>query len=546
MPTSPRRVRCARRCPFRSGSIPLACLLGAASSAPAQWSSDPAVNLAVADRSGEQVLPKIAGAPNGDLYISWFDHASGNYDVYLQRLNANGVEQWPHNGILVSNHTQSTSLVDYDLAADAAGNAVVVFTDTRAGSDLDVYAYRVSAAGLPLWGPDGVTLSANDNFEVDPRVTQNSQGNFVFVWPRLGTPNPGLVMQILSPDGAPLLAAGGVVIAGANGENPAFCEMVASDNGSVIVSWVRDTRTFTSPRHVYTQKFDAAAAPMWNTGQPVVIENVISVPIAHRPRLVSDRAGGAIYTWHDTRNSGRFDAWIQHVDSTGAAVFAANGIQASTDAGFQHIDPAVAFAGDNSGEIYVAWNERNLAQSQWGIWAQKFSAAGTRLWTASGLALIPVNTINKLFPRIVPCSGGAMVFCLDQPGTPLPGNRVLGMRLDTAGAFVWPNSPVLISSNPSIKGRLPVTISATGAAKLAWEDNRTDSNDVYAQDINLDGTLGVPVCPADWNHSGAVDSQDFFDFLTAFFAGSADFNLDGVTNSQDFFDFLTAFFAGCP
>jgi len=54
-------------------------------------------------------------------------------------------------------------------------------------------------------------------------------------------------------------------------------------------------------------------------------------------------------------------------------------------------------------------------------------------------------------------------------------------------------------------------------------------------------------CRADFNADGAANSQDFFDFLSAFFAATpeADFNDDGSINSQDFFDFLVAFFAGC-
>ena len=59
-------------------------------------------------------------------------------------------------------------------------------------------------------------------------------------------------------------------------------------------------------------------------------------------------------------------------------------------------------------------------------------------------------------------------------------------------------------------------------------------------------------CSCDFNGSGTLNSQDFFDFVTCFFEGpcppyrSADFNVDGVVNSQDFFDFLTCMFAPPP
>jgi hypothetical protein len=65
--------------------------------------------------------------------------------------------------------------------------------------------------------------------------------------------------------------------------------------------------------------------------------------------------------------------------------------------------------------------------------------------------------------------------------------------------------------------------------------------------IELDYIPGQPPCAADFNGDGLANSQDYFDFLGAFFASASesDFNGDGAVDSQDYFDFLVAFFSGC-
>src|SRR5689334_11827219 len=48
--------------------------LALSQSAHAQWSSDPAVNLPLADTPGaDQVQPKVRALPNNQWWVSWFD-----------------------------------------------------------------------------------------------------------------------------------------------------------------------------------------------------------------------------------------------------------------------------------------------------------------------------------------------------------------------------------------------------------------------------------------------------------------------------------------
>ncbi len=86
---------------------------------------------------------------------------------------------------------------------------------------------------------------------------------------------------------------------------------------------------------------------------------------------------------------------------------------------------------------------------------------------------------------------------------------------------------------------------ATPGLRVGTVTITSDDPDQPTRVITLVGTVEEPVCPCDWDQNGELGSQDFFDFIADFFAGSADFNNSGDTTSQDFFDFLTCFLGGC-
>ncbi|MGE3510302.1 MAG: GC-type dockerin domain-anchored protein [Vicinamibacterales bacterium] len=99
-------------------------------------------------------------------------------------------------------------------------------------------------------------------------------------------------------------------------------------------------------------------------------------------------------------------------------------------------------------------------------------------------------------------------------------------------------------------------ISADGRAICGYGVNPEGITEAWI--AYLDGPPPPP-CPADFNADSRINSQDFFDYLVAFFTAPpccnadpelicldpANFNHDHCVNSQDFFDFLAAFLAGC-
>ena len=454
-----------------------------AASAAAQWSPNAAQNLSVADGAGEQVLNKIALLPDGGCYVGWFDNRNGGYEVRLQRLDRDGQEQWAHNGIVVSNNPQSTSLVDWDLICDSTGLCVLTFTDTRAGGDLDCYAYRIDPTGVSIWGANGVALSANGDFEANPRVVETSDGHFAFAWANSVTRTVRL--QWLDPAGTPRFAQDGIGYAGDAGATPGFVQIVGSDSGSAILSWMRAT-AFTAARHLHAMKFDAAGTPIWNAGVRLPVFDQTSVPIAHQHKMIADGFGGAWMSWHFAPATA-FSARVQRLDALGNELYAHNGLDLSTN-GNSKFDPAMAVDVATQSAI-VYFNERNTAQSQWGITAQRVDASGV-LWGSSGISLVPVGSTTYFAPVAAAFAGGAFGFVLEQIGA-TQNDQVRGFQMDFAGNVVW-TSATYASTFASDKLRLVCASTRSGAAVLSWTDLRTSPGDTVVQAISSNAQL-VPV-----------------------------------------------------
>ena len=468
----------------------LPALLAFAATAAAQWPTTSTPNLPIGDFANEQTLTKIAATSDGGCYLGWFDSRSGGYAVYLQRLDPAGVEQWPHGGILISNNPQSTSLVDWDLICDSEDHCVLSFTDTRAGGDLDIYAYRITPAGTQLWGANGVAVSNNADFEANPRVCESDAGDFVVAWANSVTRN--VQHQRLSRQGGvPAFAGDGISYLGDTGATPGFVRIVAGSGGSVILSWVRAT-AFSGTKHVHAQQFNLAGVAQWNGGTRLPVFDSNSVPIAHEPRLLPDGAGGAVLGWHFAAGS-LFSVRVQHLSAAGSELFAHNGVDVSTSANSK-FDPAIVWQ-PTTAELFVVWNERNVAQTTWGIFAQKLDVAGNRQWGPTGVTLLPINTTVKFAPVAARYGSFGIATSVLVESLGALQKSVQVFALDGAGTQAWAG-PTLASTVPSDKLRLAHATTASGTSLLAWTDQRSSGADVYAAAVSAVGNVGVTLAVA--------------------------------------------------
>ena len=461
-------------------------VLTLATSAWAQWSSDPAQNLALSNIPGaDQVQPKLQPLSNNYWYVSWFNNNPNDpppqgYDVYYQLLNADGYEQFQHDGVQVAKLSLS-STQDYGLAADADGNALLAFQDDRLYSNPQITGAKMGPTGQPLWGTNGVSLTAGGASYNSPRITVTSDGYIVVAW----TANNAVVVQRLTPAGVPTWHGPAVLLKGIVLQEPGYdyilADLHAAENGSVIVSFVRN-HGFGSNNYLYANKISSAGQPMWGSG--VHVYDGGSLQFGEFPYFTPDGAGGAIFAWYTA--SPTLQVYAQHILSNGTEVFPHNGSAGAITGSDVRVDPAVSY-NPLTQETFLVWTELDQFQTVQGIYAQKFDAAGARQWTDSGKTIVPLGNDAQINPVNVQIGSGALFAWYDQPN--YGQGTINAIKLDGTGSTVCPQ--FYISSASSEKERLTANIDSTGLAAFAWSDQRNGENDIYIQNVNPDCTLGI-------------------------------------------------------
>ena len=437
----------------------------------AQWSSDPAVNLPVADAAGTQVQPKVAPTSDGGCYVSWFDGAGG-YDVRLQKLDSAGYEVFAHNGVLVADRGFS-STQNYGLDVDASGNALLVFRDDSI-SGIQITASKVSPTGTLLWGASGMQLTSTTAYVAAPKIAGTSDGGAVVAW----TQDSTVRLQKLASDGSQVWGSD-VVLSTLIGS---YSASDLHDAGTdVILSIVHQTGDFYSPKHLKAYKFDGMGFNVWG---PVAVFDGGSLQFGNYPTFVPDGTGGAVFSWYDTAS--QLQCYAQHVLADGSEAFPHNGSAASTNMTRVRVSPSAAF-NPSTGETFLFWEEMNASQSESGVYGQKFDSAGNRWWTDDGAVVVPLGSDANTQVRCLTEGAGAFVFWVQSVS--FAQDRLYGARLDGAGSIDVPRFDV--ASTPNDKSSLVADRSTAGFSILAWKDDRNDAGDIFAQNVNSDGSLGT-------------------------------------------------------
>jgi len=486
----------------------------------AQWSDDPGNPQLM----GNGIQPQVQATSDGGVYIAWL--TNGNYHVYLQRLDHEGINQFTDGGMLISDNNNSSWIAVYhlNLAVDSEDNAIITFVDQRTGT-WEVYAYKIEIDGTMSWGADGLTLSDSGSDNISPRLAVLPDNSVVVTWSKNYS---SISCQRISSNGD-LLWGDGVTINNLIADLLSPQPIISSD-GELLIQWISQTGpVWAADSKISLQKYDFDGTSVWN--DPTVIVGPVVFPMGNwLQQSVADGNNGSFSAWTEMAGSVQ-SAVTQHISEDGSISWV-GGVDFSTNSSNFRISPRLVVA-ENSQNLIAVWNESNGSQSQRGIFAQRLDESGNRLWGMNGTAIVPLNNSYDYLDISIVGVGEDIITTFFQQSATM-NSDIYAVRLDIDGNAPW-LSQVEITNSGTSKSDMVVE-KVQGCLIIAWSEN----GNIYAHSLREDGTLGI----ADVSQTGDVNGDGNINVLDVVMLVDHILNSDtselesGDINSDDYIDVL--------
>ena len=233
------------------------------------------------------------------------------------------------------------------------------------------------------------------------------------------------------PGGQPVGAGGEIDVNTTLQGNQNNSHVATDADGNFVVVWVGDTTFSTANgvqtfQQIYYQRFNAAGLPQGDEG--VIFSSLGVFPLAMAPSVAMDADGGFVIAWTGTGADDDIGIYAQRFNQFGVPVGRTFLVNTFTN----NLQTNSSVAMDPNGNFVVTWTSYGQDGDRDGIYAQRFSAGGTRIGSEF---LVNVTTVGRQEnPQVAMDNAGNFVIAWSSFGQDGSSWGVYGRRFSASGA----------------------------------------------------------------------------------------------------------------
>lgn len=442
----------------------------------AQWSGDPNANTAVTTATSNQQNPQIVSDGAGGAIITWQDNRNGNWHIFAQRINSNGIIQWNSDGVEVC--TALNAQANPVITADGSGGAIITWQDDRVGNS-DIYAQKINSSGVVQWTTDGVAICTAALNQDNIKIIADGTGGAIIAWDDFRSTSMDIYAQRIRSNGQVRWLTDGILIGSAN-NSQIFQSLASDNNGGTIITWKDDRNDILNP-DIYAQRVDSIGSVQW--GSNGILVDDVNGPTSLYPVIIDDGSSGAIIAHTDGRN-GNSDIFAQKVNGGGIIQWTVNGVAICSATGDQTF---VTIATNRNGGAFMAWEDMRNGNKD--IYSQSVNSSGIAQWTTNGIPIC-ISGNDQASPKIISdLNGGTIITWYDNRNGNLD---IFAQKVGANGDILWTSNGIAVCTAPNEQSLPVIAVDADSGCIITWHDFRNTTYDIYIQRLTSNGSLTTP------------------------------------------------------